>query len=208
MKNKLIVLGIVVGLVAGSLAMPAAAKKKKKKKAPKPVATTLYLDGTATMGEEDQTGTGTFLKLTPAAGSGSKTMGLINYGAGPNPNCAGNSLVPVFVGPMTGRVVGDMTVTFDAMATGGSVEIRVWPDIGAQACNDAYPPPAGAVTVALPSGSGTVEAVIEGLDFEASSIMMVQITPISPGYGRATYGTDASKVDFECIPTSGDSCID
>lgn len=204
--RKLVVVGLVAGLVAGSMVIPAEAKKKKKK--PAPVATTLYLDGAADFGEQDQTYDGTYLKLAPEAGGGEKSMGMPQYGPGPNPNCAGNSLVPVFVGPTAGRVVGDMTVTFDASSTGGTVEVRVWPDVGAQACNEAYIEPAGAAEVALPSGSGTVEAVIEGLDFEAASIMMIQITPISPGYGRAFYGTDASKVEFECIPASGSSCIE
>lgn len=207
LSRKTVVICLVAGLVAGSLALPAEAKKKKKKKKPKPVATTLFLDGESNFGEEDQSVNSTFLKLAPEAGDGEKSMGMPQYGPGPNPNCAGNSLVPVFVGPTEGRVVGDMTVTFDASSTGGNVEVRVWPDIGAQACNESYIEPAGAVQVALPAGSGTVEAVIEDLDFEAASIMMIQITPISPGYGRAFYGTDASKVDFSCIPASGSSCI-
>lgn len=205
-KRRLVVLGVVVGLVAGSLALPAEAKKKKKKKA-KPVATTLYLEGTSNFGEEDQSANSTYLKLVTEPGSGEKSMGMPQYGPGPNPNCAGNSLVPVFVGPTSGRILGDMKVTFDAMASGGSVEVRVWPDMGAQACNEAYIEPAGAVEVALPSGTGTVEAVIEGLDFEAASIMMIQVTPVSPGYGRAFYGTDASKVEFECVPAKGSSCV-
>jgi hypothetical protein len=207
-KHKTITVALVVGLLAGMMAMPAAEakKKKKKKKAPQPVATTLFMDGETQFGEEDQIANGTYLKLNVAEGSGSKSMGIPNYVGGPNPNCAGNSLMPVFLGSVAGQVVGDMKVTFPAIATpGGMVEVRVWPDVGAQACNEAYIEPAGSVQVALPAGSGTVEATIEGLDFEAQALMMIQITPVlapPASYGRALYGTADSKVEFSCIPAA------
>lgn len=210
MQRKLVVLMLIAGLMAVNLATPVEAKKKKKAK---PVATTLFMEGEADYGEEDQIANGTYLKLQAEAGSGDKTMGVPNYGRGPNSACAGNSLVPVFVGQLAGKVSGDMKVTFDVSATpAGKVEVRVWPDVAAQACNESYPEPAGAVVVDLPAGSGTVEAVIEGLDFEASGVMMIQVTPVlapdgAPNYARVHYGTDASKVEFNCLPASGKSCI-
>lgn len=201
--RRLIVIGLVAGLLAGTLGLPAEAAKKKK---PKPVATTLFLDGENTFGEQDQLVDDTFLKLVTAEPSAEKSHGIPNYVVGPNTNCAGNGLVPVFVGSLTGRVVGDMKVTFNAFASGGSVEIRVWPDVAAQACNESYVPEAGSAEVALPSGEGTVEAVIEGLDFTASSGMMIQVTPViggAPSFARAFYGTADSKVEFECFPAKG-----
>jgi hypothetical protein len=207
MSKRLIAVGLAAGLMAGVIAMPAEAAKKKKK----PVPTTMFLDGTSQWGEEDQIANGTYLKLTGAAGDGEKSMMLPNYVGGPNTECAGNSLMPVFVGGVSGRVVGDLKITFDAMSTPASqVEIRVWPDLSAQACNESYVPPFGTTTVAMPDGSGTVEATIEGLDFTAQAGMMIQITPIlggPPAYGRVFYGTDASKIEFSCVPTSGKSCV-
>ncbi len=207
--KKLLGITLVLALAMGALALsPAQAAKKKKKKA-KPVATTMFLEGESTFGEEDQLGNGTYLKLVTAEGSGEKSMMIPNYVGGPNTNCAGNSLVPVFVGNVTGKVTGDMKVTFNAFSQGGAVEVRVWPDVSAQACNDAYIEPAGAVTVDLPAGEGTVEAVIPGLDFEATSVIMIQVTPVlgaPPYYARAFYGTADSKVVFSCIPTSGAAC--
>ena len=166
------------------------------------------MEGEASFGEEDQLGNGTYLKLQLEAGSGEKSMGMPNYVGGPNSNCAGNSLVPVFVGELAGKVTGDMKVTFDASATpAAKAEVRVWPDIAAQACNNAYPEPAAAVVVDLPAGGGTVEAVLEGVDIEASGVMMIQITPVlaaPPSYARVFYGTDASKVEFNCLPRFGE----
>lgn len=199
---------LMLALVLGAVAVaPAQAKKKKKK--PAPIPTTLFLDGESTFGEQDQLGDGTYLKLTAAEGSGEKSMMIPNYAGGPNPNCAGNSLMPVFVGDLSGHVTGDMKVTFNAFSQGGAVEVRVWPDVSAQACNESYIEPAGAATVDLPAGEGTVEAVIEGLDFEAQSVMMIQITPVigaPPYYARAFYGTADTKVEFECVSAAGAAC--
>jgi hypothetical protein len=207
MSKRLIAVGLAAGLMAGMIAMPAEAAKKKKK----PVPTTMFLDGTSQWGEEDQVANGTYLKLAAAAGDGEKSMMVPNYVGGPNTECAGNSLMPVFVGGVSGRVVGDLKITFDAMSSPGSqVEIRVWPDLSSQACNEAYVPPFGTATVDMPAGSGTVEATIEGLDFTAAAGLMIQITPViggAPSYGRVFYGTDASKIEFSCVPKSGATCI-
>ena len=205
--RKIICAALAIGLVAGALAMPATAKKKKVK----PVATTLFLDGTSNFGEEDQTGTGGFLKLSATEGTGEKSMGLFNLVASPNTNCAGNSLMPNFVGPVAGHIQGDLKLTFSAMATVATkTEIRVWPDLAAQACNDNYIAPAGSVVVDLPAGEGSVEATIEGLDFVAGAGMMIQFTSVlgaPPSYARIFYGTADSKVEFLCTPASGASCI-
>jgi hypothetical protein len=209
MSKRLIAVGLAAGLLAGIMVMPAEAAKKKKKK--KPVATTMFLDGTSQWGEEDQIANGTYLKLTAAAGDGEKSMAVPNYVGGPNTECAGNSLMPVFVGGLSGRVVGDLKITFDAMSTPASkVEIRVWPDLSAQACNESYVPPFGATTVDMPAGQGTVEATIEGLDFTSQGGLMIQITPVigvPPSFGRVFYGTETSKIEFSCVPTSGTTCI-
>ena len=205
--KRLIAATLALGLLGGALAVPAMAKKKKVK----PVATTLYLEGTSDFGEQDQTGTGSFLELSPTEGTGEKSMGLINAVATPNPKCGGNSTMPVFVGPMSGRVVGDLKISFSALATAAAkTEIRVWPDLAAQACNDAFIEPAGAVVVDLPAGEGTVEATIEGLDFTAQGVMMIQFTNVlgaPPTYARIFYGTADTKIEFTCTPLSGTSCI-
>jgi hypothetical protein len=206
--HRAVVVVVLVALSVSALMLPAQAKKKKK---PKPVASVLFMEGISNFGEEDQVANSTYLKLQPEEGSGEKSVGIPNYVGGPNSQCAGNSLVPVFIGSVTGKIVGDMKVTFNAVAPGGQVEVRVWPDVAAQACNEQYPAPAGAVTVDLPSGEGTVEATIEGLNFSATSLMMVQITPVlaPPAYyARAFYGDANSKVEFSCIPAAGaKSCL-
>ncbi len=222
MQRKLIVLMLIAGLMAINFAAPVEAKKKKKKKKAKPVATTLFLEGESNFGEQEMTNVpvarpGTYLKLQAKEGSGEKSMGIPSYSVGPNNKCAGNSLFPVFVGELSGTIKGDLKVSFGAQSTpGGKVDVRVWPDLAAQACNDEYPEPAGSVVVDLPTSKGIVEAVIEGVDFEASSELMIQLTGVAgssgapsvpPFYGRAYYGTKDAKVEFNCLPASGSSCI-
>ena len=204
--KKLIATCLAAGLIGSIFVLPADAKKKRK-----PVATTLYLEGASTLGEEDQTANGTYLKLQADPGAGEKSMGLFNLVASPNTQCAGNSLMPVFVGTMAGKVTGDMTISFEASATAAmKAEVRVWPDVAGQACNETYIEPAASTVVDLPAGRGAVEAKLEGLNFTAQGVMMIQVTPVlgaPPGYARVWYGTDAAKVEFLCTPNSGTSCI-
>ncbi|HWC13605.1 MAG TPA: hypothetical protein VG929_03325 [Actinomycetota bacterium] len=215
--RKPIAVVVAAGLLLGAAVVPAQAGKKKKKAKSAPIATTLFLEGTTSFGEQEMTNVptvrpGTYLQLAAKEGSGEKSMGIPNYVGGPNPKCAGSSLVPVFVGGTVGQVTGDLKVTFLAQATPGQkVEVRVWPDVMAQACNDSYVEPAGVAVVDLPTSKGVVEATIPGLDFAAVNNLMIQITPVigaPPGYGRAFYGTPDTKVEFACLPPAGaTSCV-
>lgn len=214
-SKRMIAVALSLGLVAGALAMPAEAAKKKKKKAPQPVPTVLFLDGESSWGEEDQRVNGTYLKLTAEAGSGEKSAGLPSYSVGPNNSCAGNSFFPVFVGEFSGTITGDLKISFGVQSTpSGKVDVRVWPDLAAQACNEEYPEPAASVEVDLPTGKEIVEAVIEDVQIEASAGLMIQLTAVAgkpnppdptipPFYGRAYYGTEETKVEFECLPPEG-----
>ncbi|HYO61951.1 MAG TPA: hypothetical protein VEU29_08650 [Actinomycetota bacterium] len=211
--RKSLVLTLTAGLVATSLAVPAVAAKKAK-----PVKTTLYLHGSAPIGEADNfaiVAPGTYMTMdaTEPSGAEPKSKQLTNYVGGPNTQCTGNDLFPVWVGDLTGTVTGDMKVTFHTIASGGSVDVQVWPDVASQLCNNdltgaaAYPEPAGTVRVDLPQGPGNVEAVIEGVKFKAGSKLMLQLTPVveSPFFGRVLYDSTAfvSSIEFGCIPAKG-----
>lgn len=211
--KRIITVALLAGLIAGSLAaMPAHAKKKKKAK---PVATTLYMHGNLPFGELEfpDTINGVFMPMdkNEPGGGAPKSMGLTNYAGGPNTQCAGNGLFPLWVGDLSGKIVGDIKVTMHTITGPASqVEVRVWPDISALACNDSYPEPAGQVTVDLPAGHGETEAVIEGVKFPAASRLMIQISPVLPGptQGRILYDSAdmATQISFGCIPSSGKSC--
>lgn len=220
----------VAVLVAASIAAPAMAKKK-----PKPVATTLYLHGATVVGENDSFSlyNEAFLPMdkTEPAGSEPKSRWITNYLVGPNTQCAGNNLFPVWSGALSGQIKGDVKLTLNTVGTPGDVVVRIWPDVGtgASLCDSDLPTgptqnyvdPAGEVVVSLPPGAGTVEAIMEDVVLNAIGSVVIQISPVvavdipSPGgsvlnpfMSRILYDTAdfASVLEFSCIPASGTSC--
>ncbi len=206
-------------LVVASLAADAGAKKRAK-----PVKTRLYLHGTSPVDEMDYGALGdAYPTMDPKKPRGApKSKQITNYVVGPNDQCAGNNLFPVWVGETKGTVVGKMKLTFTAVSTPGQVDVRVWPDVASLLCdqetlgaND-YPKPAAEVTVDLPPGGGTVKAVTKSVRFRATRSLMVQITPatapaggfLAPFVARVVYDSPefASSLQFKCIPSRGRSC--
>ena len=209
MKKAFVAL-CALALVTAALQGPVLAGKKKA-----PVKTTLYFHGQSQLGEEDAVNglidLTTFMGMDPIApkGSTSKSKSL----GWSSTNCAGNRLFVTWVGATSGRVVGDMKVSFSALSVPQEVDIRVWPDIRQQLCDSNYPIPAAETTVTLPAGQGIVEAVLPDVDFTATSMLMLQISPTpigtdAPGPGRIFYDStaDPSHVEFTCIPKSGKTC--
>lgn len=207
--RKPLAIAILAGLVAASLAAPAFAAKRK------PVTTTLYLHGSQVVGESESFSIVApgYLPMDSSEPSGAepKSKQLTNYVGGPNTECAGNELFPVWVGDLTGTVKGDVTVTFHTISTpAAAVDVRIWPDVNSQLCTQEtlgamdYPEPAGEVRVNLPPGPGVTEAVIEGVNFKAGSVLMLQLTPVveGPFFGRVLYdSTDfVSMIEFRCTP--------
>lgn len=183
----------------------------------RPVPTTLYLHGDSPSGEADSApgliDLTTFQRMDTSApkGSDSRSKGYVwsNY------RCAGNRLHPVWVGDVSGKIVGDITVTFTSLSVPQSIDIRIWPDLFAQACNNDYRAPAASATVEVPAGQGEVKVKVPNKGFAAYSGLMFQLSPTSvatdtPGFGRVLYDSvDAdSRLEFRCIPRRGTSCTD
>lgn len=221
---------LAVALIVASITAPAMAKKKAK-----PVATKLFLHGATVVGENDSFSLANeaFLPMdkTEPTGAEPKSRWITNYLAGPNTQCAGNNLFPVWSGALTGTIKGDVKLTFNAVGTPGDVVVRIWPDVGqgSSLCDSSNPAsmssnyiePAGEVVVSLPPGSGTVEAVIKNVNFKAVGSIVIQLSPVvavdlpdpggsvlTPFMSRVLYDTAdfASMLEFSCIPASGSSC--
>jgi hypothetical protein len=216
--RKSIVIGLLVALLAVGMAGPTAAKKKPASKG-KAVKTVLYLDGDMDIAEmEDPL---LFQKLSPTKPDGAtpKSKGILNYVAGPNETCAGNSLFPVFVGPFSGTVTGPITIILNTVSTpGASVDLRIWPDVGSQLCDSAatgamdYVEPSASVVAPLPAGPGVLEVETSSATFEAQALLMFQVTPVlvPPFVGRVLYDAAGyeSRIEFMCIPPKGEkSCV-
>ncbi|MFN2595191.1 MAG: hypothetical protein ABR579_09930 [Actinomycetota bacterium] len=228
MKRAFVIL-TSMGLIAGALAIPAQAKKAK------PVATTLYMHGPSQAGELDADGVVNpgYLPMdsTKPTGSAPKSKQITNYMAGPNTQCAGNDLFPVWTGHLAGHVVGTLKVTIFSAGTPSTVDVRVWPDVSSQLCTSSvagantYIPPAAHQVVTLPAGQGSVTATINNVNFTATEGLMVQITPdgiaanvpdptggnhplLTPSFDRVLYDAAGyeTSISFSCIPRSGTSC--
>jgi hypothetical protein len=223
--KKLLALALTSGLFVGAMVgAPAHAAKK-------PVKTAFYLHGVEQLGEAESLPVVAdgYLKMDPTkpTSTDAKSKLITNYVVGPNATCAGNNLFPVWIGTMSGRIKGDMKLTFSSLGTPGPVEVRVWGDVLSQACDSAatstfdYPDPNGSVVVDLPPGPGTVEAVIKDVDFKVTTALMLQVSPVvlvdvpdpggyvlSPFVNRIFYdATDyLSVLEFSCIPAAGKSC--
>lgn len=223
--RKIVSVLAATAVVMGAFAVPAAAKKKAK-----PVATKLYLHGSTVVGENDSfslVAEGYLPMSTEEPSADLKSRQITNGLATPNTQCAGNNLFPVWSGPVTGQVKGDVKLTFSAIGTPGKAVVRIWPDIGSSMCDSAtsgtsdYPDPAGEVVVDLPAGPGTVEAVMKNVNFKAIGSVIVQISPavladipepggavLEPFISRVLYDSPdyASVLEFKCIPTKGKTC--
>jgi hypothetical protein len=214
LMRKVLVLVSIVALVGAALDAPVAAGRRK------PVKTTLYMHGNEIIGEaENQIVSGYFLPMTAKKPTGSepKSYGLYNAVATPNTNCAGNPFFPNWSGKLAGTVTGKMTVTFYYAGTPGNVDIRVWPDILATACNDAYVKESGKGRVmAVP---GVNKVVLKKVKLKAIGSMLLQISPVNllteigpavvpPATGRVLYDSTsfATKVTFMCTPKRGKKC--
>ncbi len=223
MKKTLLV-ALSVALIGAAIAAPASAKKTKAK----PVATTLYFHGASQLGEMDSDGvvnTGYLpMDVTKPTDSAPKSRQITNYAGGPNWNCAGNNLFPVWVGHLTGHVVGTLKVTVYSAGSPSAVDIRVWPDVNSQLCDSdvagthEYIQPAAHQVVTLPAGQGSVTATMNKVDFSAAEYLMVQVTPdginnlgprsvATPSFDRVLYDAAGyeTSVSFSCIPAAGAS---
>ena len=219
MKRALVLLALT-GLIAGSVAAPAQAKAKAK-----PVKTTLYFHGTQPVGEaqlDEMWLNSNWMKMDstePAAGQ-PKSMFVTNYMRGPNTNCNGNGLLPLWRGDITGTVKGDVKVTLNTIAT-PAVELvaSLYPD-ATGACRtegnpvlpaSEAPDPVAQVTVTPAPGPGVTEIVFKKVNFKATANMIVQFhvpNLSTPGQVRILYDSAdyASNISFACVPASGKSC--
>lgn len=206
---------VALALVVGALSAPAVAGKKKKKPVPppQPAPVTLFLHGSETVGEVDMANnfpTGSMLPMdaTEPAGGSSKSFPILDAVATPNESCSGSPLFPSWTGTFAGKVSGDVKVVFNTLASAGTVDVELFVDAGPLSCNDSYIEPVAETTVNLPSGAGTVEAVIPGVDFEVGGVLTLMINPKNldaPATGRILYdsATDNSRIELMCLPAAG-----
>ena len=213
--KRLVSVLLGLGLVAGSLASPAAAAAR-----PKPVATTLYMHGEFPVADMTQwlsgvTGTPHRTMDTTEPAAGAPDSQSFSFAAG-NLECAGNDLFPSWEGKVSGKLASDLKLTAHFLSAPASVTARVWIDVPFGSCTSSntgatdFQPPVAEVTVDVPAGSNEVMIELPGLKGKKVAYSMIvqlhQTSPAKPGrvlYDSADYAT---RVEFSCIPASGTSC--
>ena len=172
--------------------------------APKSGATTLYFHGAHLAGEVDTAET--FLAFSymgmDSEEPTSPAPKSVTYGWG-NTDCVGNRLHPVWLGQVSGTIVGDVKVVFDSASYSQDIDVRIWTDVNQMLCNESYFEPRLETTVTVPQGRETVTAVLKNSKLPVKHFLMVQISPTfvggdTPGFGRILYDSSAapSRVEF------------
>jgi hypothetical protein len=209
--KRTLVLFVAVATVAGGAVSASAAPAKPKAK---PVAMTHYFHGTEQLGELQSppvVGSG-YAKMdaTAPTGTSARSSGVTNYVGGPNTECAGNSLFPVWVGAVDGTPTGDATVELFLQTAGsGSFEVRLFADVTEQACNEAYPGAIASETVTFTNGQTTAKVLLKKINPKGKPLgsLMVQVTPVlgPPYIARVQYDATsaASRISFSCLPKAG-----
>jgi hypothetical protein len=200
---------VVSALVLAVVGAPLAHAKPA---APKPVSITHYFHGTQDIGEvQSETDGYGVMNATPPTGTSARSSGITNYVGGPNTECAGNSLFPVWVGAVDGTPTGDATVDLFLQTAGsGSFEVRLFANVDAQACNEEYPGTIGSEVVNFTNGQASAKVVLKKINPKGKPVgsLMVQITPVlnpPPYIARVQYDATAfnSRITFSCLPKAG-----
>lgn len=149
---------------------------------PEPIDVTMYLHGDDEVGTVDENayagesnGILEMDRVEPTGGY--ETRAITNYAQGPNARCAGNGLLPVWVGVLgDGTIEGFATMDFRVLGgTGGEAVIDVFTGVSGQACNEAYPEPVASQSFTIPAGEGGVSVQIDLAGVKADTYLMVQV---------------------------------
>jgi hypothetical protein len=136
----------------------------------------------------------------------------------PNPDCAGNGLLPVWRGDMRGRIKGKVTLLLHTQiiqadtADGAVLQARLFADsFGSDHIECVEDQPVGKSRVRPSHGQDVTKLVFENVDFSVLEYVQVQLwmeTSLPEGkygYFRIYYDgqTSPSSLTFTCIPPKG-----
>ena len=186
-------------VVAGSFAAPALAAKK---------STTLYLHGKGPVQEaylnemwtEDIWMTMDSKKPTDSEFS---SMFVTNYFRGPNTDCDGNGLLPLWKGDFSGSFKGDVKITLHTVATPAvTMTASLYKDPTGTCTGNLptgateAPPPVAQTEVDVAPGHATTEITLKNVRFKAMSSVLVQLhipNLTTPGQVRILF--DSAEFD-------------
>ena len=172
MIKKILTVGLAVGLLAGALAGPAIAKKA----AAAPATFFLHGRGPATEAYVNETAVDKnymAMDTTEPSNAYPSSMFVTNYFRGPNTDCDGNGLLPVWRGENAGKFKGDIKVLLHTVATPAvTMVVSIYAD------------PTGTCAAAPPIG-----------DAEAPQPIATDTIDVAPGHAE-------TEVTFKNVKTS------
>ena len=196
-KTMLVVLAL--GLFVGSLAAPATAGKTK--------TTTLFLHGKGPVKPVQEAYTTENwidsiwmgMDTTEPTASEPSSIFVTNYFRGPNTDCDGNGLLPVWKGAFAGKFKGDVTVTLHTVATPVAPMVAsLYADptgtcsaagTPATAASEA-PKPVAQTQLEVAPGPGVTEITFKNVKFKAMGSLLLQLhmpTQSTPGQVRVLF---------------------
>ena len=196
--KKLLMLGLVAGLLASSLATPATAAKK---------TTTFFLHGKGPVKpvQEAYINEGWLddiwfdMDATEPTAAEPSSVFVTNYFRGPNTDCDGNGLLPVWKGTYSGRFKGDVKVTLHTLATPvAPLVVSLYADPSGTCSADATPAtaaveapkPVAQAEVEVAPGPGVTEVTFKKVKFQAIGSLALQLhmpTMTTPGQVRVLF---------------------
>ena len=204
--RKLILSIAILAVAVSSLGAPALAAKTK--------ATTLYLHGKAPVQEayiNEMWLDSIWMTMdaTEPTKADPSSMNVTNYVGGPNTDCDGNGLLPVWKGDFAAKFKGDAKVTLHTVATPAATMIAsLYADpTGTCAGNAATgpaeaPQPVGQVEVEVAPGPAATEIVFKKLNFKSlgSLALQLHIPNASPGQVRVLFDSATYPSNVQLLP--------
>jgi hypothetical protein len=196
--KKLLMLGVIAGLLASSLAGSALAAKK---------TTTLFLHGKgpvkpvqeAYINENWLDSMWMTMDATEPTSAEPSSIFVTNYFRGPNTDCDGNGLLPIWKGTYAGKFKGDVKVTLHTIATpvapmvvslyadpSGTCAVSGNPAIPDQEA----PKPVAQTQVDVAPGPGETVVTFKKVKFQAIGSLGLQLhipTATTPGQVRVLF---------------------
>jgi hypothetical protein len=204
------IVGLMVSaLVAGVIAGPAAAGKTAK------VPATMFLHGRGPVAEAyiNETWIDSIwmtMDTTEPTNAEPSSMFVTNYFRGPNTDCDGNGLLPVWRGDFSGKFKGDIKVTLHTLATpAAELTVSLYPDptgtcssagTPATAASEA-PQPVATTLIDVAPGQAVTEVLFENVKLKAAAGLALQLsvpTQTTPGQVRVFFDSPdfASNIEF------------
>jgi len=204
--RKLAVSLMALAVLGATVAAPAAAAKK---------TTTFYLHGRGPVQEafiaeswlDDMWMT---MDQEKPTGSEFSSVFVTNYLRGPNTNCDGNGLLPVWKGNFSGAFKGDAKVTLHTVATPAvNMTVSLYKDpTGTCASNipgseSEAPQPFATTQVPVAPGHATTEVTFKKVKFKAGASILLQLSIPSmttPGQVRILFDSSDFASSVQLLP--------